>query len=235
MSELPENKDPIDREAWRKLLAEQHAAVPPEIDARIRAEARQALATTPRQRRWLLPVSLAASVLVAVLLSTQMSEQTEPTAVTESDIAIVSDADRQAASGGVAQDFADESSGVVADAPAEAIVSARGAAPPPASAPAALPPPARGPEAAPAAAKAAIAEPMLQRGSRAERTANQAVAADEMLRSFAEADAEKTPQEWLADIARLRAAGRDEDADSELARFDAAYPGWWQQTGETRP
>ena len=36
----------------------------------------------------------------------------------------------------------------------------------------------------------------------------------------------KPPQEWLADIERLRASGESEAADRELERFKQAYPGY---------
>jgi hypothetical protein len=34
------------------------------------------------------------------------------------------------------------------------------------------------------------------------------------------------PDEWFAEIEALRAAGRIEEADIELARLEAAWPGW---------
>jgi hypothetical protein len=34
----------------------------------------------------------------------------------------------------------------------------------------------------------------------------------------------RAPAEWLADIAALRRAGRDREADAELRRFHSAYP-----------
>ena len=36
----------------------------------------------------------------------------------------------------------------------------------------------------------------------------------------------KPPQEWLEEIARLRASGETEAADRELERFKQAYPGY---------
>ncbi len=37
---------------------------------------------------------------------------------------------------------------------------------------------------------------------------------------------ERAPAAWLADIAGLRRTGRDGEADAELRRFRAAYPGY---------
>ena len=36
-------------------------------------------------------------------------------------------------------------------------------------------------------------------------------------------------------IEALRKAGRTEEADAELARFEAAYPGWLKQKGLRKP
>jgi hypothetical protein len=36
----------------------------------------------------------------------------------------------------------------------------------------------------------------------------------------------RAPSAWLADIAALRRAGRDSEADAELRRFRSAYPGY---------
>jgi hypothetical protein len=37
----------------------------------------------------------------------------------------------------------------------------------------------------------------------------------------------RSPQAWLADIAALRRAGHDREADEELRRFRSAYPGYF--------
>ena len=82
------NEDkPVDREAWRRLL-EGDGERPPELtDARIRAKARQAIA--PRTGRWWLPASLAASLLLAVLLvQRQYDRPAAPAIVSESDYAM---------------------------------------------------------------------------------------------------------------------------------------------------
>jgi hypothetical protein len=36
----------------------------------------------------------------------------------------------------------------------------------------------------------------------------------------------RSPRAWLADIAALRRAGRNREADEELRRFRAAYPAY---------
>lgn len=78
---------PVDRDAWRRLLEGGDEGPPELTDARIRAKARQAL--TPRTGRWWLPASLAASLLLAVVLVQQQYERTgAPAIVSESDYAM---------------------------------------------------------------------------------------------------------------------------------------------------
>jgi hypothetical protein len=43
----------------------------------------------------------------------------------------------------------------------------------------------------------------------------------------------RAPADWLADIAALRRAGRDGEADAELRRFRSTYPGY--STGDLAP
>src|ERR1700741_834835 len=61
-----EDEEPIDRDAWRRRLGDA-GAPPAATDFVIRAEARRVL--TPRTSRWWLPASLAAAVVLAVLLA----------------------------------------------------------------------------------------------------------------------------------------------------------------------
>jgi outer membrane protein assembly factor BamD (BamD/ComL family) len=39
----------------------------------------------------------------------------------------------------------------------------------------------------------------------------------------------RTPEAWYAQIEKLRAAGRVEEADRELEQLKKAYPGWLEQ------
>jgi len=77
----------VDREAWRRLLDGEGEGPPELTDARIRAKARHAI--TPRTGRWLLPASLAASMLLAVVLVQQQYQTGAPATVAESDYAVV--------------------------------------------------------------------------------------------------------------------------------------------------
>ncbi|MGH8203264.1 MAG: hypothetical protein ACREST_01560, partial [Steroidobacteraceae bacterium] len=45
--------------------------------------------------------------------------------------------------------------------------------------------------------------------------------------SYSEARARlRSPEDWYAEIEKLRAEGRVEEADRELERLEKAYPGW---------
>src|SRR5262245_45575206 len=61
-----DDEAPFPREPWQRLVQESSDGPPETTDARIRAAARRDLA--PRGRRWWLPASLAASLVLAVVL-----------------------------------------------------------------------------------------------------------------------------------------------------------------------
>lgn len=164
----PNNDDePFDRGPWRQLLARDGAEPPPAIDARIRTAARQAVRGA--LRRWILPASLAASALLAVVLLRQQEQQPQP--VSRS---------------------ADINAAITAQAPADA---------------------------AKAATSGGVAEPAALPASPApqESLADAAVTA---------APAPASPEEWYARIEDLRSAGRNAEANAELAALERAYPGW---------
>ena len=46
---------------------------------------------------------------------------------------------------------------------------------------------------------------------------------------------EKSPEAWYAYIEKLRAQGRNEEADRQLARLEKAHPGWVQRYLRDRP
>jgi hypothetical protein len=81
----PRNDEPFDRTPWRRLLGSDSGAPTQGVDRRILAEARRAL--MPRVARWWLPASLAASLLLAVLIvQWQLADSGAPAHVTESDV-----------------------------------------------------------------------------------------------------------------------------------------------------
>lgn len=243
----PRNDEPFDREAWRKLLGTDTGAPTRDMDRRILAESRRTLA--PRVARWWLPASLAASLLLAVLL-VQRQLAVAPAPVSESDVELPPAQDR----------YYDLSPPPAVDLPAEgSAVTQTPAAEVPAARfemPMTLPPPA---EEAPAAAPVVAApEPALQemfvtgsRASEAKSAADQSEAAlappppaasavsSRMIGNLSaereNATTLRPAEEWYAEIVKLRAAGHAKEADEELAQFKITYPDWLEMEHKKDP
>ncbi|MGQ0429513.1 MAG: hypothetical protein ACT4UQ_06250 [Gammaproteobacteria bacterium] len=234
---------PVNREAWRRLLARGGGEPPRATDERIRAQARRAL--IPRAGRWWLPASLAASLLLAVMIvQWQYEEIGAPALMTESDVATRTEPAEEAGAAPepAPQAAADSAATVTPRSVAEAFpqqevrrespaaespAAALERAPPPPllqDGPA-VSPPAREGEAseqrAPAAAPvpAGKAEAIAVTGSRIG-----------MLQASGKERADaRTPEEWYAEIEKLREEGRDEEAEAELKRLEEAHPGWLEK------
>jgi len=231
---MQDDDKPVDREAWQRVLKRGAGEPPRSTDERIRAEARRAVA--PHTGRWWLPASLAASLLLAVLIvQWQYEEAGRPAAVTESDIAAPA-AQESAPTAALEGAFAEPPVAADAAAPApvraeEPFVPSPAMNLPAASAPqvagkAAAEMPARRAEPLGAPAQRAASAPAPQ--AEASRTTGFSQIGE--LRSPEQADAApRTPEEWYAEIEALRAAGRNAEADAELARLEEAYPGWLQR------
>jgi hypothetical protein len=226
-----EQDQPVDRKAWRRLLESGGDAPPALTDARIRAAARRALAPrTPRTQRWWLPASLAASLLLAVLLvQWQYGEQSPPAVISESDYAAPA-----------AEDAASQQHAPALPAPpARAVV--------PASERPATRESRAADERSTDAAKREhddLFEVTVEAGRRREDaaratpdtpvtgvtqqsvTGNSAGVIGELQKSR---EVLPAPEDWYAGIEELRAAGRNEEADRELERLEAAYPGWLEK------
>jgi hypothetical protein len=229
-----EDDKPIAREPWQRLLRERYDAPPEVTDARIRAAARRALA--PRPSRWWLPASLAASVLLAVMLvQWQYGDDRAPAYVTESEVAAPMSAAPAATDADAAA--ADQPAADVAES-AERAREARQAPTKDAPvAPPTVPPPLMGlPEydSLPAASvKREMPTTAITASEPAAKAATAPPARVEESRNFDKlhgleqsAAAPRDPEEWYAKIEALRAAGHIEEADAELARLEAAWPGW---------
>jgi len=232
----PGKDEPFDREPWRRLLGADRGAPTQGMDRRILAEARHAL--TPRVARWWLPASLAASLLLAVLIvQWQLADSGAPALVTESDVL--------SAPAPIAAD--EEAPAAAMELPAQrrevTVKPAANVAPPlidmpilesrraPATAAPAAPPATRASASPPqetererelpatmkSTADAAAAAPAQKEPSRA---------LDNFRAPSEPAAAPRSPEEWYTEIEALRAAGHIEEADAELARLEAAWPGW---------
>ena len=245
-----EKEPPFPRQPWQRLLQDRADAPPETTDARIRAAARRRV--QPSAARWWLPASLAASFLLAVLIvQSQYGKDEKSAVVSESDVDVP-------ATSLPAQD--NDSAGIANERAASPATSARKEATSPESLDETAPeayvpePPARvgGPEQELKAASemdaadepapspgtgiappAAVAPPAtaIFDSARMDATGESAAGATETQA----AEKLRTPEAWYADIEALRQAGRNTEADAELARFEAAFPGWIKQHGRTRP
>jgi hypothetical protein len=226
-----EQDKPVDREAWRRLLDDdgEPSAL---TDARIRAAARRALA--PRAQRWWLPASLAASLLLAVLI-VQWQFGDQPAVVTESDVAATAPAAARARQDAPAARIDDstaprnQAAAPAETAPAHVEMKPMNAPPAQVDLPEIEAPVATRESSADELSDAAAAAPpatavtAAPQEARAERDATRfgkLKKSGELLRS---------PEAWYAEIEKLRAAGHDEEAHRELENLEAAYPGWLEK------
>jgi hypothetical protein len=245
MSE-PDLRDPRLDEAYRQIPGDEP---PPELDERIRAAARRAAGARPQSleaherswaSRWRVPLSLAASVVVVVTLTLMMQEEEqralyrEPAPAPQAPAALEDRALPRAAEEAKRPDAEQR----------------RAATPPPParSAPAAPPPPpelqkleqrqprfgespAASPPAAPAtglvapAEKAVAAPPAAAPGGAAPSLSRERTVGDRPARAMRSApDAARSPEDWIEEIRRLKAQGRDADAAAELTAFRRHHP-----------
>lgn len=228
-----EDDKPIAREPWQRLLRERYDAPPEVTDARIRAAARRALA--PRPSRWWLPASLAASVLLAVMLVQWQYDDRAPAYVTESDVAAPMSAAPAAMDADAAA--ADQPAANVAESAERAREARQAPAMDAPVAPPTVPPPLMELpkyDSLPAASVEREMPTTAITASEPTAKATTAVPARvEESRNFGKLgslkesdDALRDPEDWYREIEALRAAGRIEEADAELARLEAAWPGW---------
>lgn len=200
---------PIAREPWQRLLRERYDAPPEVTDARIRAAARRAYKS--RATRWYLPVSLAASVVLAVMLvQWQYGDDRAPAYVSESD---------------VAAPRAKE----VREAPAARPEVSAPLAPPPAELEEYVTQPATSREREAPAAAITTNEPLPNGTATAPARAEAPRSLGKIGGLSDSAAARRDPEEWYEEIEALRAAGRIEDAEAEQDRLEAAWPGWLEK------
>jgi hypothetical protein len=240
--EQRDDQAPFPREPWQRLLAESAGEPPETTDARIRAAARRDLVS--RGRRWWLPASLAASLVLAVMIVHSEFGATRRPVLTES-----------AASGDSAIDarLIERSAGPEARESGESPAAAPSAAPARKAAAqeeygdldaetgtehAGVGPRVGGPEHQLRAASELPGEATTDADTaeapgirmdapapRAEPAAPSAARTTEM-RAKAEEPVPPSPEAWYAEIRRLFAAGRRDEAGRELERLRKAYPEW---------
>ncbi len=215
-----------------------------DTDRRILAQARRAI--VPATARWWLPASLAASLLLAVLIvQWQLADSGAPAHLGESDVLPTPAA---GISGQSVVDAAQEAPAQRRDAPPAPAVEL---AAPPASMPV---PKARMAPVSDEATAAMAAPRNLEQDLARERPFNakshaeaaiapappapaqaespSAIGKPQMMKS---GDSPPAPEEWYARIEALRANGHMQEADEELARLEAAYPGWLERNRQPAP
>ncbi len=247
----PDLRDPHVDRAYRETPRDEP---PPGLDERIRAAARRAVGARPQSlearrswaSRWRVPLSLAASVILVVTLTVMMQEEEQralyrepPTAPSPSAPAAIEDravprvedeSKRRDAAGAAAQPPAPARGAPVVPEPMRAPAADAATSPPSGlqkleqrqqrleEAPTAgvAPPPASAPATAPPAAQPRSSAPSLSR----ERAAGERPARA----ARSPSDAARSPEEWIEEIRRLKAQGREAEATAGLAELRRAYP-----------
>ncbi len=175
---MAEGEDDKLAERYRALGREEP---PAGLDARILAASRRAAGARSGLRRWTLPLSLAAVIVLSVTVTLQMQHE-------RSEVAEQASVPAEAGKANAQQ-------------PAQQVAEPKLQKPSPAAAPAA----------------GRLSRESADR-ERFERAAP--AAAEERAKQLT---AEESPERWLARIAELRRAGRDDEADRRLAEFRLRY------------
>lgn len=188
---------------------------PRDIDAAILAAARDAV--RPRRagaRRWWLPVSIAATALLALSVVLEVRQETGGNRMPEVDVPPARTEGATSANGSAtpspppaAEIAAPPYRPAVADQARESLHGS----PPPQAAPA---------RAAPA-------------GKRSGETSEAVSPASGHAASPASGEPLASPEEWLARIEALERDGRTLEAEHERAALESAYPGWLAEQGST--
>jgi hypothetical protein len=241
---MTEHEDPR-VSAGYQALGREH---PPEaLDAAILAASRRAVGAGPRRsrlRRWALPVSIAAVVVLTMSIVVRI-ELERPDLETATPVPVTPEVLEQKAPRRADENEADAARAKRKERPAaKAKSEALEAAPAPAAAPARQfvpePPAARSPASAEptapsalgaASAPAGVSEAPADRAGLANQGTGRAAsraALEDRAKASAEAAGKRdeSPREWLERIARLRREGHVKEADESLAAFRKRYPAY---------
>lgn len=206
---------------------------PPSVDTRILSRSREALRNAPRSRRWWIPASVAATALIALSLVSRIQHETAPM-LQEEDVVTASQPSARVIDNTAART---QARGGELPAPEAATAPAEGA--PRASAGTegnkrVMPPrqtmPRMALEPTPVAASPQADADPVPADSRATGQAAaplpMAASTGALTRKGEKSAVPVSPEAWLEKIVALEAAGRMEEAASERALLETAYPGW---------
>jgi len=229
----PDLRDPRLDQAYRELPGDEP---PPEVDERIRAAARRAVGARPQSlearswaARWRVPLSLAATVVLAVTLTLMVQDEERPALRTGPVLVPAPSAPTTLEDRAAPSPAAEEAKRADTVAPPPPQLEkletrqqrleerkAAGIPPPPtvAPAPAAKPSPAQ-PFAVSPAEPSSASDSLSRERAAGERPARAMRSAPQVARS---------PEEWIEEIRRLKAQGRDADAAAELTEFRRLHP-----------
>ena len=217
------SEEPRDEQLSRLYRSSERAEPPPALDAAILAAARAAVAPVPRRRpgwrAWMLPMSLAATLVLTVSLTLVVQQEQEragpeapppsaaPSKPAEAEVAAPA-ARQEKAAAAIEKKAAMPPSGLKQEqARPQAETMARPAA---AEAPAVGgPPPMAAPPATPPAADA---------------LESRAKAVAPLRKEAARAAVVRPPEQWLEEIRQLKNQGKEKEAAESLAAFRQAYP-----------
>jgi hypothetical protein len=212
---MTDHDDKLKR-AWRALAKEEPPAA---LDAAILAAARRSVARPSFARRWAMPVSIAAVLMLAIGVTLEMQHERPGVELAAPEAKRVAPSPLGEGRG-EGPPSAAASAETRHDRRAQSF--AQRSAPAPAAAPPAAPPPA--PAASPSApAEAPTAPPVAaQLAPQPKATAKRESAASAA--AVATAKVQHDPHAELERIAKLRAEGRDEEADRALEEFRKRFP-----------
>lgn len=219
--------EPEDRDLSARYRALPEASPPAALDAAILDAARRdvRMRRASGLRRWTLPVSLAAVVMLSVLVTLRIENERPDVAALRESTGLATPAEEKAAEPGPAprlgkasEKGSDPISALPAPAPARRDEAENMEKKSDAVAAPAAPAPESGMRAAPEAASAARA-PVEAPAYRDRADANRAKSEVRMQEA-----APESPRAWLERIARLRREGRIEEADKALEAFRKRHP-----------
>lgn len=226
----------VDKKLSGRYRAVSRDEPPAHVDAAILAAAKRAVgsqprpAGAPRMRRWYVPVSIAAVIMLSVIVTLQIERERPEIAMPDS-VPVV----REKAQ--ILAQRAPEPPAAAPVSPPAAVASRPAPRPAPVqpAAPAFAPDPKPARDAAPAETQRqdALGSADAARGNAAGSAAlgrmrseahEMSAPAAKPAQSPVPAKRERAPEEWLERIAELRKLQRDREADEQLAEFKRRYP-----------